>query len=157
MLLPLINKNMGFEASRRTWIQTQAPLPRDFRQMPCLSGRWAPHHGHCTAHWFVHRQGRNGPGARGRNWRELLGQPKCLGFLQDILEERKRTFWPTKSNITIVIFFLFYFIFLMLFFSLTWISLSSLYLVASFLFPSFFTSTGSPQRNQKATCEILSL
>ena len=40
-------------------------------------------------------------------------------FLQDVLEEPKRTFWPTKSNITIVIFFLFYFIFLMLFFSLT--------------------------------------
>lgn len=83
---------------------------------------------------------------------ELLGQADHLGFLQDVLEEPKQTFWPTKSNITIIFFYLFHHFILF-----THLNLSSLYLLASYLLPLFFTSTDSPPRNQKATREIPSL
>ena len=153
VLLPLINKNIGFEALRRTWIQTPRLLCR-VTLGRCLAflgtGRLTADT--CTASSFVHHWGRNGPGARGRNWVELLGQADHLGFLQDVLEEPKQTFWPTKSNITIIFFYLFHHFILF-----THLNLSSLYLLASYLLPLFFTSTDSPPRNQKATREIPSL
>lgn len=81
-----------------------------------------------------------------------MGQPKRLGFLQDVLEEPKRSFWPTKSNITIFIFFFLLHLFNVILF--TDLNLSFLYLLASFLLPLFFTSIGREIRKQRVKFSV---